>query len=151
MPARWISTNTINAMKLFQNIVVRRTLGCLLLLVAILALVLVPATSAFADGGQVFANQYYVTNTSATVPVRMAPKRGTFVTSATIIGNSLWQTTNTGTVYIGPNSTNACQAIAITSGATVTLSFTQNQWVDLYDWYLDVVTVNDGVCVIYTK
>ncbi len=129
----------------------RRALGVFLLAVFILALVFGTAPAAFADGGLVTANQYYVTNSSTTVPVRLAPRRGTFVTSAVIVGNSLWQTTNTGTVYIGPNSTNGCQAIAVTSGATVTLSFTPNQWVDLYDWYLDVATTNDGVCVIFTK
>lgn len=133
------------------SIIARRALGLLLLALFILAMVFAMVPAAFADGGLVAANQYYVTNSSTTVPVRLAPKRGTFVTSATLVGNSLWQTTNTGTVYIGPNSTNACQAIAITSGATVTLSFTQNQWVDLFDWYLDVATANDGVCVIYTK
>ncbi len=138
-------------MNIFQTDFARRTLGAVLVFVFVLALVFGTSPAAFADGGLVTANQYYVTNTSASVPVRLAPRRGTFVTSATIVGNSLWQTTNTGTVYIGPNSTNGCQAIAVTSGSTVTLSFTQNQWVDLYDWYLDVVTVNDGVCVIFTK
>ena len=129
----------------------RRALGVLLLAVFLLAMLFGTMPAAFADSGLVTANQFYVTNTSTTVPVHMAPRRGTFATSVTVIGNSLWQTTNTGTVYIGPNSTNACQAIAVTSGSTVTLSFTAGQWVDLYDWYVDITSANDGVCVIYTK
>lgn len=119
-----------------------------------LALVLLSMTLAVpvqADSGKVTARQYYVTNTSASVPVRMAPRAGTYATSVTLVGNRLWQTTNTGTVYIGPNSTNGTQAISITSGQIVTLSFTPAQWVDLYEWYLDVATTNDGVCVIYTQ
>lgn len=138
-------------MNFLETSFARRALGAFLLLVFILALAFGTTPAAFADSGLVTSTQYYVTNTSSTVPVHMAPRKGTYATSVTVIGNSLWQTTNTSTVYIGPNSTNDCQAIAVASGARVTITMTPNQFIDLYDWYLDVVTVNDGVCVLYTK
>ena len=136
-------------MKLLQSQFARRlVVGGMLAIVVLAGSISTPVR---ADSGTVTARQYYITNTDAAVPVRMAPRAGTYATSVTLVGNRLWQTTNTGTVYIGPNSTNGAQAIAITTGQIVTLSFTPAQWVDLYDWYLDVATTNDGVCVIYTK
>lgn len=120
-------------------------------LVVLTLLALTPAIPVKADSGQVVSRQYVITNSSTTVPVRIAPRAGTYATSITVIGNKDWQTTNTGTVYIGPSSTNGQQSIAITTGQIVTLSFTPSQWVDLYDWYLDPVTANDGVVVIYSK
>lgn len=114
-------------------------------------LVLALPVLVFAAGGYIASRQFKVTNSDTAVPARMAPVRGTFATCVTVIGNKDWRTANTGTVYIGPTSTNDQQPITITSGQLVTLTFAANQEVDLYDWYVDVGTANDGVVVIYSR
>lgn len=104
----------------------------------------------FAASGLVGSRQLVKTNSDTATPARIAAQ-GTYAASVTIIGNKDWRTANTGTVYIGPTSTNNVQPIAITPGSTVTLSFSQGQFIDLYDWYVDVTTANDGVVVIYSN
>lgn len=107
------------------------------------------AQNSFAFGGIVSSRQLITTNTSASVPVVLGPA-GTYASKITIIGNKTARTANTGTVYIGPTSTNDAQPIAITSGQTVTITPAPGEWLDLNEWYLDVTTVNDGVVIILT-
>ena len=119
-----------------------------LLIIATVALCL--PLLAWAASGLVNSRQLLKTNSDAATPARIGAQ-GTYATSITILGNKDWRTANTGTVYIGPTSTNNVQPIAITPGAVVTLAFGPDQFIDLYDWYVDVVTANDGVVVIYSK
>jgi hypothetical protein len=117
-------------------------------IISIVGLLLVPVL-VFALGGQVSSRQFTKTNASTSSPVRLAAQ-GTFATKVTIIGNKSARVANTGTVYIGPTSTDDAQAIAVTTGQTVTITPAQGEFIDLYEWYLDPATANDGVVVIYT-
>lgn len=99
---------------------------------------------------QVDSIQLVVLNSSTTVPVRLSSNHVAFA-SMTVIGNKAERTANTGTVYIGPTSTNDTQALAITSGATITLVAPVGETIDLYNWWLDPATANDGVVLIVTK
>lgn len=99
---------------------------------------------------QVDSIQLVVLNSSTTVPVRLSSNHVAFA-SMTVIGNKAERTANTGTVYIGPTSTNDTQAIAITTGATVTLVAPPGETIDLFNWWLDPATANDGVVLIVTK
>ena len=104
---------------------------------------------ALADG-LLRVNELTKTNASATVPVRLAAVRGAnFFKSATFYGKLHARTNNTGTVYLGTNSTNDTQAISIAAGEYVVITAPENSYFDLYDFYLDVATANDGVVVVY--
>ena len=118
--------------------------------VALLAVLLLPLL-AFAAGGLINSRQYIITNSSTSAPTRLAAVRGTYARAITVLGNKDYRTGNTGTVYIGPSSTNDQQVLSITTGQILTLSFGENQFIDLYDWYLDVATADDGVVVIYSN
>ena len=119
-------------------------------LLTMAALVLLPAL-VWAASGLVASKQVVRTNADTAVPARMAAARGAYATSITVIGNKDWRTPNTSTVYIGPTSTNSQQPIAIAPGATATLTFANDQFIDLYDWYFDVGTANDGVVIVYSR
>lgn len=119
--------------------------------IIIAAVVVLLPLLAWAASGYVTSKQLNTTNSSTTVPTRLSSVRGAYATSITIIGNKASRTANTGTVYIGPTSTDNDQPIAIASGSLVTLTFTPDQYIDLYDWYLDVATANDGVVIIYSR
>lgn len=93
--------------------------------------------------------EFTKTNASATVPVRLKANRGDYFKRATIYGKLDARTNNTGIVYIGWNSTNDTQTVAINPGSNVVLEAPVNSFFDLYDIYLDVVTTNDGVVVVY--
>ncbi len=99
--------------------------------------------------GVVGSQQTIQTNASATVPVRISSNHW-HAASFTIIGNKAARTANTGTVYIGPTSDNDTQPIPITTGQIFTLVAPPGQYIDLYDYWLDVVTVGDGVVVVST-
>jgi len=104
---------------------------------------------ALADG-LLRVNELTKTNASATVPVRLSAVRGAnFFKSATFYGKLHPRTNNTGTVYLGTNSTNDTQAISIAAGEYVVITAPENSYFDLYDFYLDVATTNDGVVVVY--
>ena len=118
-------------------------------IISVLCVVLLPLVT-WAASGLISSRQFTKTNASTGTPVRLAAQ-GTFATSVTIIGNNAARTANTGTVYIGPTSTDNAQPIAITTGQTVTLTFASDQYIDLYDWYLDVATANDGVVIVYSR
>lgn len=84
-----------------------------------------------------------VTNSDAAVPKRLtADPTPVFV--AHVYGKKAARTNNTGIVYLGPDATNDTQALTIAAGAYLKLDL-----VDLSDFYLDVVTVGDGVVIVY--
>lgn len=114
-----------------------------------LAILLVPL-AVLAAAGLVTSRQLLKTNASTTVPARLAA-RGTYATSITVIGKKSWRVDNTSTAYIGPVATNDMQPVAILPGQTVTLGFSADQFIDLYDWYLDVSTGDDGVVILYSR
>lgn len=60
-------------------------------------------------------------------------------------GNKAVRTANTGTVYLGLLATNDTQALAITTGATVTLEAPVGARLNLADLWIDVATNADGV------
>ena len=60
-------------------------------------------------------------------------------------GNKAARTANTGTVYLGLVSTNDAQALAVTTGVTVTLEAPVGARLNLADLWLDVATNADGV------
>lgn len=92
--------------------------------------------------------QWVVVNTDAAVPVTLT----NVVTKAircTLIGRKANRTANTGTVYVGMLSANDSQPIEITAGAVVSVLIPDGRALDLSKIYLDVVTVGDGVLVLY--
>ncbi len=68
---------------------------------------------------------------------------------ARFIGNKAARTANTGTVYLGLDSTNDAQPLAITTGATVVLEAATGCKLDLSDLWLDVATAADGVLILW--
>ena len=90
------------------------------------------------------------TNSSATVPVRLTATQGQHLfRRATFFGKLQARTNNTDTVYLGWNSTNDTQVVALGSGASLVIEAPPDSWLDLYDLYLDVTSTNDGVVVVY--
>jgi hypothetical protein len=73
----------------------------------------------------------------------------TFVHKVTILGKKSARAANTGTVYIGPTSGNDTQPFEITTGAEVVLEAADGTLLNLADWYVDVVTNDDGVILIF--
>lgn len=115
---------------------------------ALLLTLLACAGLALADGLNAF-RETTKTNSSTTVPVRVAAARGHYFRSATFYGKLHARTNNTSSVYLGVNSTNDTQAIEVPAGGAVVISAPVNGFFDLYDIYLDVGTANDGVVVIW--
>lgn len=99
---------------------------------------------------QVDSIQLVVVNASTSVPVRLSSNHVAFA-SMTVIGNKSARVANTGTVYIGPAAGNDEQPMAITSGATITLVAPAGETIDLYNWWLDPATADDGVVLLITK
>ena len=118
-------------------------------LAALLFTMLACAGLALADGLSAF-RETTKTNSDAATPVRVAATRGNYFRSATFYGKLHARTNNTGSVYLGVNSANNTQAIEVPAGGAVVISAPANTYLDLYDIYLDVVTANDGVVVIWT-
>lgn len=118
---------------------------------ALLFTLLACAVLAVADG-LLQVQELTKTNASASVPVRVSAVRGMNVfKTATFYGKLHARTNNTGTVYLGTNSTNDTQAISIAAGEYVVITAPPNSYFDLYDFYLDVATTNDGVVVVYAN
>lgn len=88
------------------------------------------------------------TNTSATVPVQLSSSSIKFK-SATVYGLRTAQTTNTSVVYLGTSSTNGDQMIAIAPTNAVIFQAPPGYYYNFTNIWLDVVTTNDGVVVIY--
>lgn len=73
-----------------------------------------------------------------------------WVRQAFIYGQNAVRTNNTGIVYLGENSVNDTQPIAIAAGALYTLTPpTPEARINLADIYVDAATNADGVQVIY--
>lgn len=71
--------------------------------------------------------------------------------SALVFGQKAVRTANTGTVYLGTESTNDSQPLAIATGAERELVPDQlDQRRNLGDFYLDVATNADGVVILYS-
>ena len=67
------------------------------------------------------------------------------VKTATVIGRKAERTDNTGTVHVGPTSTDGKQPYDIAAGAIGAVL----EHTDLANWYVDVDNAGDGVVVIY--
>lgn len=115
----------------------------------LLLLAVVVASGAFADGLTAL-RQLIKTNSDTATPTRLVATRGSALfKTATFYGRLDARTSNTGTVYLGTVSTNNTQPIEVTAGAAVVITAPANSYLDLYDFYLDVATANDGVVVVY--
>lgn len=101
-------------------------------------------------GGVIAWRERTVTVSDTGVPGRIGSARGSYFQRATFYGKLHARTNNTGSVYIGVNSTNNTQTIEVVSGGMVTIEAPAGSFYDLYDLYLDVATANDGVVVIYS-
>lgn len=113
-------------------------------------LALLAATCVVLADGLLKVQELTKTNSSTTVPTRLVSVRGqSFFKTATFYGKLHARTNNTGTVYLGTNSTNDTQAISIAAGDYVVITAPENSYFDLYDFYLDVATANDGVVVVF--
>lgn len=115
----------------------------LLLILALLALL----TSAHAQTRVAFAT-LIVTNTSTTVPVQLVTTNLN-IRSCTIYGLRSARVVNTGDIYLGTNPTNDYQFLKITTAAELVISMPPDRTFNLSSLYLDVVTANDGVVIIY--
>ena len=91
---------------------------------------------------------FSVVNTSTTVPIRLVTTN-LFVTKATVLGMSGARTNNTGTVYIGFLATDNTQPFPVLPGGETTINAGENKQVNLFDYFFDVTTANDGLTILY--
>lgn len=68
---------------------------------------------------------------------------------ALFLGLKAARTANTGSVFLGFESTNDAQALTIGTGATLTFDAAVGARLNLADLWLDVATNADGVCIIW--
>lgn len=98
-------------------------------------------------------NILYVTNGSTSVPTNftagVSATTNIFATVVTVRGKVSPRTDNTGTVYIGTTSGNDTQPYPVLSGGEVLLRAQPGTTFNLADWWVDVTTINDGICIIY--
>lgn len=119
------------------------------LLLLSLAVLLFAAGKAHAAGGPTSAIQFSVTNTSATVPIALSTTRR-YAQSFTVIGSVAPQVNNVGNIYIGTLTNNTQQPILVQPGTMISVIAPPGEWINLQEWFLDVVNANDGVTIIYT-
>lgn len=95
----------------------------------------------------------YVTNTSTTVPTNFtAGVNATTNINASVVtvrGQVSPRVNNAGTVYIGTTSGNDTQPYPVTAGGEVVIRIPEGRTINLRDWWVDVGTANDGICIIY--
>lgn len=104
---------------------------------------------ALADGLTAL-QQLTKTNSDPSTPVRLTSVRGqSLFKTATFYGRLHPRTNNTSSVYLGPVSTNSTQPIEVPAGGSVVITAPKDSYLDLYDFYLDVSTANDGVVVVF--
>lgn len=105
-------------------------------------IVSVPSTTSFT---------YRVSNKeqALTVTGTLTAKADLWFRRATVIGNKAIRTANSGTVYLGLSSTNDTQGIVITTGAERTIEAALGTRLNLADFWLDVVSINDGVLILW--
>lgn len=69
---------------------------------------------------------------------------------ATLTGNKAARTPNVGTVYYGSSATNDTQTGEILPGDVVQIIAPEGERRNLADYWIDVVTADDGVVVAYS-
>lgn len=68
---------------------------------------------------------------------------------ATFLGNKAARTGNTGTIYLGLESTNDTQVLTVATGAERTIEAVTGARLNLADLWLDVATAADGVVITW--
>lgn len=98
-------------------------------------------------------NIIYVTNASTTVPTNFTAgvnaTTNIFATVVTVRGQVSPRVNNAGTVYIGTASGNDTQPYPVTAGGEVIIRIPEGRTINLRDWWVDVGTASDGICIIY--
>lgn len=95
----------------------------------------------------------YLTNTSTTVPTNFTA--GVSATTninarvVTVRGQVSPRVNNAGTVYIGTSSANDSQPYPVLAGGEVLIRVPEGKTINLKDWWVDVGTANDGLCIIF--
>ena len=90
--------------------------------------------------------------TAGTAVTLTTPPKSIQVRFAKFINKKASRVANTGIVYLGTSPTNDTQPWEFAAGATYTekdLYANDGEFFDLKDLYLDVVTVNDAITVLY--
>lgn len=96
------------------------------------------------------AAQHFITlNGNAAVPVSITTNVVIWANTITFKGLKAGQVNNTGNVFIGLSSVDGTQHMLIIPGGEVVYRCPENERVNLGAFYLDVVTVADGVSVTY--
>jgi len=106
-----------------------------------------PSQTAMGEALSVLTS-FVKTNSSASTPVQLSSTSIRF-RSATVYGLKDYQTANTSTVYLGTSSTNGQQFIIVPVTNAVVIQAPQGFYYDFTNFWLDVVTTNDGVVVTY--
>lgn len=95
----------------------------------------------------------YVTNTILNVPTNFVAGLGgqtnVYATRVTVLGKRWARTTNTSVVYIGPSIAQGTQPYPVNPGGEVVLRAPDTAPFNLRDWYVDCITTNDGVTIIF--
>lgn len=95
----------------------------------------------------------HMTNTSTTVPTNLVAGVGgqtnIYATRVTVIGKASPRSTNTSVVYIGPSAADGTQPYPVNAGGEIVLRAPDTAPFNLRDWYVDVLTANDGVTIIF--
>lgn len=87
--------------------------------------------------------------TAAVASGTITAKGELYFRRALFLGNKAARTANTGTVYLGLESTNDSQVLPITTGAERTLEAVTGARLSLADLWLDVATNADGVVILW--
>lgn len=117
------------------------------LFLSLLLLLLAAALPAGAQGVKVF--QFAVANSSTTTPAQLT-NAPLLATSFTIIGKASAQgAANAGSVYIGTSSVDGANHYEIASGTYHVFTAEKGQAFRLSDFYFDVTSANDGVCILW--
>jgi len=93
--------------------------------------------------------QIIKTVAATTTPERITSTQGTEFRQAVIMGKKAARTDNTSTCYIGLAATDSSQPYAVTAGGEIVITPPLGVKFDLYDFYVDVETNDDGVVVWY--
>lgn len=119
----------------------------LILLMALLAMLALPEAQA---QNAVKPQQFAVVNASTTVPVQLTNNTQITANTITVIGKASAQgSANVGSVYIGTSSADGANSFEILSGQIYNFTAPRGQSFRLSDFYIDVTSANDGVCIIY--
>lgn len=114
----------------------------------ILAVLILPFLATAAPE-RIGAATIIVTASSSGTPVSLTTGTNVWCTRAIIMGKKAARTSNTGTVYIGPESGNDTQSYPIAAGEIHVFVAPPGASLNLKDWYVDVTTNDDGLVIIY--